>query len=95
MRNILNLWEFVIPPNLKKMEKLKLTKEDKNYLYHVLNNSHYSETHMDIEKCPMDNCWYKIILKKLGIKKLIYRKNQKQDVVISKLNSGGHFSSQA
>lgn len=49
------------------MEKQILTKEDKDYLWHVLNNSHNSENGLDIEECPQEDCWYKMILKKLNI----------------------------
>lgn len=47
---------------------MKLTKEDREYLWNILNISHNWDNGTDILECPMDNCWYKAILKKLKIK---------------------------
>jgi hypothetical protein len=58
---------------------MKLTKEDKEYLWHVLNNSHNSENSLDIEECPKDDCWYKAIIKKLGIENPRKKIKENQD----------------
>lgn len=46
----------------------ELTKEDKDYLLHILEEVHKKKSfYNSIDGCPYYNCWYKLIIKKLGL----------------------------
>lgn len=41
--------------------------EDKRYLRKILEEHHLKENGTSIKKCPLDNCWYRIVFLELGL----------------------------
>lgn len=62
-KSLLNLGGF--PPLI--IKKMKLTKSDKRYLRQVLEDRHQEDNGISIDKCPIEVCWFKRMLKRLEL----------------------------
>ena len=59
--------------------RITINATDVEYLASILNRFHDEENGVEIKECPEDNCWYKIMIKKLKCPHYLKATSSKQE----------------